>query len=140
MNCKTLLNLSSMKSKTKTFLLSVFLAGHVPWIISRYWSCSSSFDFGAITSMIGFMQAKFDQTLFCLQVLVKTVPIRQGHKLVFSWPVNPSIHHYKEGPCRYVGHLIGHEGEGSLFSVLKKLGNNCGNYEHQVNLIIFLHL
>lgn len=90
--------------------------------------------------MIGFMQAKFDQTLLCLQVLVKTVPICQGHELVFSWPVNPSIHHYKEGPCMYVSHLIGHEGEGSLFSVLKKLGNNGGNYEHQVNLIIFLHL
>ncbi|XP_010057157.2 insulin-degrading enzyme-like 1, peroxisomal [Eucalyptus grandis] len=57
-----------------------------------------------------------------LQILVKTVPIKQGHKLRVIWPVTPEIHHYKEGPCRYLGHLIGHEGEGSLFYVLKILG------------------
>ncbi|XP_022842147.1 insulin-degrading enzyme-like 1, peroxisomal [Olea europaea var. sylvestris] len=57
-----------------------------------------------------------------LQILVKTVPIKQGHKLRFSWPITPGIRHYKEGASRYLGHLIGHEGEGSLFYVLKKLG------------------
>ncbi|KAM7272144.1 hypothetical protein ACFE04_031358 [Oxalis oulophora] len=57
-----------------------------------------------------------------LQILVKTVPIRQGHKLRFVWPITPAIHHYKEGSCRYLGHLIGHEGEGSLFYILKNLG------------------
>lgn len=57
-----------------------------------------------------------------LQILVKTVPIKQGHKLKFTWPVTPGILHYKEGPSRYLGHLIGHEGEGSLFYALKKLG------------------
>nr|DAD42406.1 TPA_asm: hypothetical protein HUJ06_000636 [Nelumbo nucifera] len=57
-----------------------------------------------------------------LQVLVKAVPIKQGHKLRIIWPITPSIHYYKEGPCRYLGHLIGHEGEGSLFFILKKLG------------------
>lgn len=57
-----------------------------------------------------------------LQILVKTVPIKQGHKLKLTWPVTPGILHYKEGPSRYLGHLIGHEGEGSLFYALKKLG------------------
>ncbi|KAI5682884.1 hypothetical protein M9H77_04112 [Catharanthus roseus] len=57
-----------------------------------------------------------------LQILVKTVPIKQGHKLRIIWPITPGIHHYNEGPCRYLGHLIGHEGEGSLFYTLKKLG------------------
>ncbi|KAL3637238.1 Insulin-degrading enzyme-like 1, peroxisomal [Castilleja foliolosa] len=57
-----------------------------------------------------------------LQILVKAVPIKQGHKLRFVWPMTPGIHHYKEGPSRYLGHLIGHEGEGSLFYILKKLG------------------
>ncbi|CAH9134956.1 unnamed protein product [Cuscuta epithymum] len=57
-----------------------------------------------------------------LQILVKTVPIKQGHKLRIVWPITPGIHHYKEGPSRYLGHLIGHEGEGSLFYTLKKLG------------------
>ncbi|KAH6805071.1 Insulinase family protein [Perilla frutescens var. frutescens] len=57
-----------------------------------------------------------------LQILVKAVPIKQGHKLRFVWPITPGIHNYKEGPSRYLGHLIGHEGEGSLFYILKKLG------------------
>ncbi|KAM0898656.1 hypothetical protein ACQ4PT_021817 [Festuca glaucescens] len=57
-----------------------------------------------------------------LQILVKAVPIKQGHTLRVLWPITPNIRHYKEGPCRYVSHLIGHEGEGSLFYILKKLG------------------
>ncbi|KAK4412955.1 Insulin-degrading enzyme-like 1, peroxisomal [Sesamum alatum] len=57
-----------------------------------------------------------------LQILVKAVPIKRGHKLRFVWPITPGIRHYKEGPSRYLGHLIGHEGEGSLFYILKKLG------------------
>ncbi|KAJ6332050.1 hypothetical protein OIU76_010434 [Salix suchowensis] len=57
-----------------------------------------------------------------LQILVRTVPIKQGHKLRIVWPITPGILYYKEGPCRYLGHLIGHEGEGSLFYVLKTLG------------------
>ncbi|KAJ4782768.1 Insulinase (Peptidase family M16) family protein [Rhynchospora pubera] len=57
-----------------------------------------------------------------LQVLVKAVPIKDCNKLKITWPITPGIRHYKEGPCGYISHLIGHEGEGSLFSVLKKLG------------------
>ncbi|KAH6810641.1 Protein kinase superfamily protein [Perilla frutescens var. frutescens] len=33
-----------------------------------------------------------------LQILVKAVPIKQGHKLRFVWPITPGIHNYKEGP------------------------------------------
>ncbi|KAH9648311.1 Insulin-degrading enzyme-like 1 (peroxisomal) [Citrus sinensis] len=57
-----------------------------------------------------------------LQILVRAVPIRQGHKLRIGWPITPSIHHYKEAPGRYISHLIGHESEGSLFYILKTLG------------------
>ncbi|KAI4967708.1 hypothetical protein ZWY2020_016983 [Hordeum vulgare] len=57
-----------------------------------------------------------------LQILVKAVPIKQGHTYVILWPITPNVRHYKEGPCKYVSHLIGHEGEGSLFYILKKLG------------------
>ncbi|PRQ44705.1 putative insulysin [Rosa chinensis] len=57
-----------------------------------------------------------------LEILVRTVPIKEGHKLRLAWPITPEIHHYNEGPCRYLGHLIGHEGEGSLYYILKTLG------------------
>lgn len=60
--------------------------------------------------------------IFFVQILVRAVPIKQGHKLRIVWPITPSIHYYKEAPCRYLSHLIGHEGEGSLFYILKTLG------------------
>ncbi|KAF6158546.1 hypothetical protein GIB67_040060 [Kingdonia uniflora] len=56
-----------------------------------------------------------------LQILVKTVPIKEGHRLRIVWPVTPGIRYYKEAPSRYLSHLIGHEGEGSVFFILKKL-------------------
>ncbi|KAH6812218.1 Protein kinase superfamily protein [Perilla frutescens var. frutescens] len=56
-----------------------------------------------------------------LKLTFASVPIKQGHKLRFVWPITPGIHNYKEGPSRYLGHLVGHEGEGSLFYILKKL-------------------
>jgi insulysin len=59
------------------------------------------------------------------QILVKAVPIKQGHTLRILWPITPNVRCYKEGPCKYISHLIGHEGEGSLFYILKKLGKLC---------------
>ncbi|KAG2687116.1 hypothetical protein I3843_09G037900 [Carya illinoinensis] len=38
-----------------------------------------------------------------LQILVRAVPIKEGHKLRIVWPITPEILHYKEGPCRYLG-------------------------------------
>ncbi|XP_042422587.1 insulin-degrading enzyme-like 1, peroxisomal isoform X1 [Zingiber officinale] len=57
-----------------------------------------------------------------LQILAKAVRIKQGHILRIVWPIAPTIQNYKEGPCRYLSHLIGHEGEGSVFFILKQLG------------------
>ncbi|GKV32541.1 hypothetical protein SLEP1_g41137 [Rubroshorea leprosula] len=57
-----------------------------------------------------------------LQILVRAVPIKEGNKLTIVWPITPEIRYYKEGPCRYLGHLIRHRGEGSLFYILKTLG------------------
>lgn len=59
---------------------------------------------------------------FFVQILVKAIPIKQGHELRVVWPVTPDIQHYKEGASCYLSHLIGHEGNGSLFCSLKKMG------------------
>ncbi|XP_078430022.1 insulinase (Peptidase family M16) family protein isoform X2 [Wolffia australiana] len=76
-----------------------------------------------------------------LELIVKAVPVKEGHKLQFLWPVTPNIQHYKEGPCRYLGHLIGHEGNGSLFFALKKLGwaisLSAGEGEHSYEFSFF---
>lgn len=79
--------------------------------------------FGRLMLLKNVTASGYDLIFFsALQVLVKAIPIKQGHKLRIVWPITPEIHHYKEGPCRYLGHLIGHEGEGSLYYVLKTLG------------------
>ncbi|XP_020398150.1 insulin-degrading enzyme-like 1, peroxisomal isoform X2 [Zea mays] len=57
-----------------------------------------------------------------LQLLVKALPIEEGDYLRIIWPITPSIQFYKEGPCHYLSHLIGHEGEGSVFHIIKELG------------------
>ncbi|GKV32547.1 hypothetical protein SLEP1_g41143 [Rubroshorea leprosula] len=66
-----------------------------------------------------------------LQILVRAVPIKEGNKLKIVWPITPEIHYYKEGPCSYLGHLIGHGGEGSLFYILRKLGWATGLYANE---------
>eukprot|EP00271_Cylindrocystis_brebissonii_P018956 TRINITY_DN5550_c0_g1_i1.p1 TRINITY_DN5550_c0_g1~~TRINITY_DN5550_c0_g1_i1.p1 ORF type:complete len:1062 (+),score=215.89 TRINITY_DN5550_c0_g1_i1:412-3597(+) len=57
-----------------------------------------------------------------LQVMIKAVPISDGHTLQLTWPVPPQLTQYRAGPSRYLGHLIGHEADGSLFAVLKARG------------------
>ncbi|XP_017976191.1 PREDICTED: insulin-degrading enzyme-like 1, peroxisomal isoform X2 [Theobroma cacao] len=57
-----------------------------------------------------------------LMILVKAVPIKERHKLTVAWPITPSRHHYKEGPCYYLTRVIGHKGEGSVYHTLQKLG------------------
>ena len=57
-----------------------------------------------------------------IQLLVKALPIEEGDYLRIIWPITPSIQFYKEGPCHYLSHLIGHEGEGSIFHIIKELG------------------
>ncbi|XP_078171077.1 insulin-degrading enzyme-like 1, peroxisomal [Carex rostrata] len=57
-----------------------------------------------------------------LQILVKAIPITEGDDLRIVWPITPGILHYKEAPHQYLSHLIGHEGEGSIFYILKQLG------------------
>ncbi|KAM0952031.1 putative insulysin [Dioscorea sansibarensis] len=56
-----------------------------------------------------------------LQILVKVVPIKRYHTLNIIWPVISNIRYYKESPSRYLSHLIGNKGVGSLFYALKSL-------------------
>lgn len=60
--------------------------------------------------------------LLNIQIIVKAVPVREGHNLEMMFPITPEIQNYLAAPSRYLGHLIGHEADGSLFALLKKLG------------------
>merc|ERR1712226_1261694 len=55
-----------------------------------------------------------------LQVTLKVPTIKEMKKLELKFTIPDYHQHYKSKPCEYVSHLIGHEGKGSLLSLLKK--------------------
>lgn len=57
-----------------------------------------------------------------VKICLKAVPIKDLRNLSVTWPI-PDLHEfYKSSPGHYLGHLIGHEGPGSLLSELKNRG------------------
>lgn len=57
-----------------------------------------------------------------LQTMCYVVPVKDIRNLGVNWSI-PDLHdYYKTNPGHYLGHLIGHEGKGSLLSELKSRG------------------
>mmetsp|Transcript_10931 Transcript_10931/g.29980 ORF Transcript_10931/g.29980 Transcript_10931/m.29980 type:complete len:1056 (-) Transcript_10931:352-3519(-) len=54
--------------------------------------------------------------------VLKVVPVKEGHSIDFMWQVPPSTPLYRKAPLNYLSHLLGHEGEGSVFALLKARG------------------
>ena len=52
--------------------------------------------------------------------LYRIVPVKDRHNLSITWQLPPQIDRWKTKPCDYIAHLLGHEGQGSLLSALKK--------------------
>eukprot|EP00898_Chlorokybus_atmophyticus_P006740 jgi/Chlat1/7067/Chrsp57S06767 len=77
-----------------------------------------------------------------LKVLVRTVPVAETHSLQLSWLVPSEQELYDKAPCQYVGHLVGHEGTGSLFALLKSQGwvtsLHAGEYDSSKNYTWFI--
>ncbi|KAG2427393.1 hypothetical protein HYH02_014613 [Chlamydomonas schloesseri] len=55
-------------------------------------------------------------------VLLRLVPVKEGQSLEMVWQVPPSERQYRQQPLGYLSHLLGHEGEGSVFALLKARG------------------
>lgn len=51
-----------------------------------------------------------------------SVPVRQLRLLTVLWPMPPIKSLWRSKPYRYISHLLGHESEGSLLSLLKAKG------------------
>ncbi|XP_033214183.1 insulin-degrading enzyme isoform X2 [Belonocnema kinseyi] len=50
------------------------------------------------------------------------VPIKDVRNLNITFPIPDLQEHYRSAPAHYLSHLLGHEGEGSLLSLLKAKG------------------
>lgn len=53
---------------------------------------------------------------------VRIEPVKQLLNLSFNFPLGDAVTDYKKKPTQYIGHLLGHEGEGSLLAWLKQKG------------------
>ena len=50
---------------------------------------------------------------------LNVVPTSEGHSVEYQFPLRELKSLYKSKPTRYLSHLVGHEGKGSLLSLLK---------------------
>ncbi|OQR75122.1 insulin-degrading enzyme-like [Tropilaelaps mercedesae] len=57
-----------------------------------------------------------------LRLLVKVVPVKDLRQMIIAFPVPDTRNQYRTNPSHYISHLVGHEGEGSLLSYLKRKG------------------
>lgn len=67
----------------------------------------------------------YDAELFAdgtLPLDMKLKPVKDLLRLNMHFPMPESLSKYKSKPSHYLGHLIGHEGEGSLLAYLKEKG------------------
>ncbi|CAM9764518.1 unnamed protein product, partial [Sphacelaria rigidula] len=53
---------------------------------------------------------------------LNVVPVKELREIMLSWPLPPIDKHYRSKPDGYLSHLVGHEGSGSLLSLLKRKG------------------
>ncbi|KAK3870248.1 hypothetical protein Pcinc_024512 [Petrolisthes cinctipes] len=70
--------------------------------------------------------------------LYRIIPTKEYHSVEIVWALPSLKKHYRTKPLHYVGHLLGHEGKGSILSYLKKKvwavglysGNDETGFEH----------
>ena len=61
-----------------------------------------------------------------LPLRLDVAPHKDLRRMTMSFPIPPVMAHYKSKPTYYLSNLIGHEGDGSLLSVLKEEGWSGG--------------
>ncbi|RYG66308.1 hypothetical protein EON64_10060, partial [archaeon] len=49
----------------------------------------------------------------------KIVSLEKGQRLLLTWELPPSMRQYRSKSLAYIAHLLGHEGKGSLLSLLR---------------------
>lgn len=57
-----------------------------------------------------------------LPARLNVVPIKERRSLTLTFPIPPVEPYYRSKPISHIAHLLGHEGKGSLLSVLRTAG------------------
>jgi insulysin len=57
-----------------------------------------------------------------LPALLAIEPVRDSRSVTWTFPIPQMRQYYKEKPLSYLGHILGHEGEGSLLALLRAKG------------------
>ncbi|KAH0617498.1 hypothetical protein JD844_015829 [Phrynosoma platyrhinos] len=52
--------------------------------------------------------------------LYRVIPVKEIHSLSISWALPPQEKNYRVKPLHYISWLVGHEGKGSVLSLLRK--------------------
>ena len=50
--------------------------------------------------------------------MIKLVPVKDKRTLDLGWIIDNQVPYYRSPPSKYISHLLGHEGKGSLLSFL----------------------
>ncbi|KAL5486683.1 hypothetical protein EMCRGX_G019194 [Ephydatia muelleri] len=85
----------------------------------------------------------FEDALFCR--LYKVVPVKDIQEVHITWLLPSLMNQYRIKPMHYLGWLLGHEGKGSVLSLLKKRhlattlvsGNGGESYEYNSSYSLF---
>ena len=56
---------------------------------------------------------------WCFFRVRRIVPVKETHAIELGWPLPEQHSHYMAKPVSYLSHLFGHEGSGSMLSLLK---------------------
>jgi secreted Zn-dependent insulinase-like peptidase len=75
------------------------------------------------------LRLEVDAPLFAsgqLPARVNIVPVKDRRGLSLTFPVPPVEQHRRSKPTHFISHLLGHEGKGSLLSLLKEKGWSDG--------------
>ena len=72
---------------------------------------------------------------------IHMVPIQDKKRIIFAWSLPSNIEHYRKKALHYISHVLGYQGENSLYHVLKRkqwiVHLNVGQSENTRNANIF---
>jgi len=128
------------KTHYSASIMKLCVLGREPLDTLAKWAESM---FSAVPSS-GIQRPQFDEHVFTndqLANMYHIVPVKDLRQLKLLWPMPPLMQHYRSKPADIIAHLIGHEGAGSILSLLKSRGwaqsLNAGAHHSETCVALF---